>query len=114
MADKLRIKVLGGFEARLGDGGALVLKSRKTQALLAVLALSAGTPLAREKLTWPAVERARARNRPAPRPRSFARSAGPRTTTSASTRRPTHGSACATWKTPSTRLEGYREAGLLE
>ncbi|MEM7226810.1 MAG: BTAD domain-containing putative transcriptional regulator, partial [Pseudomonadota bacterium] len=51
MADKLRITLLGGFQARLGDGPALALKGRKAQALLALLALSGGTPLTREKLT---------------------------------------------------------------
>ena len=51
MADKLQIRLLGGFEASLGDGKPLALKGRKTQALLAVLAVSPGTALSREKLT---------------------------------------------------------------
>ena len=51
MADKLQIRLLGGFEASLGDGNPLALKGRKTQALLAVLALSPGTAVSREKLT---------------------------------------------------------------
>ena len=51
MADKLKIRLLCGFEASLGDGNPLALKGRKTQALLAVLALSPGTAFSREKLT---------------------------------------------------------------
>ena len=38
----LRIELLGGFAARLEDGAALALKGRKTQALVAVLALTSG------------------------------------------------------------------------
>lgn len=51
MVEKLQVRLLGGFEASLESGGKLVLKSRKTQALLALLALSPGTAVSREKLT---------------------------------------------------------------
>jgi len=50
MTETLRITTLGGFAASLG-GRALVLKGRKTQAVLAFLALSGGAPVARERLT---------------------------------------------------------------
>jgi len=46
----LHINLLGGFEARLASGAALSLKGRKTQALLAYLALSPGQPRSREEL----------------------------------------------------------------
>ena len=40
-AARLELKLLGGFEARLQAGAALVLPTQKTQALLAYLALRA-------------------------------------------------------------------------
>ena len=46
----LHIKLLGGFEARRDSGEALALKGRKTQALLAYLALSPGQARSREEL----------------------------------------------------------------
>jgi TolB-like protein/Tfp pilus assembly protein PilF len=46
----LHISLLGGFEARLGSGEALLLKGRKTQALVAYLALSPDHPRSREEL----------------------------------------------------------------
>ena len=46
----LEIKLLGGFEARLRAGAALVLPTQKTQALLAYLALPLGQSHPREKL----------------------------------------------------------------
>ena len=46
----LRITLLGGFEARLGSGKAIDLHGRKTQALLAYLALPPGEPRSRDKL----------------------------------------------------------------
>jgi len=50
MTETLRVRVLGGFAASLGDR-ALVLKGRKAQALLAFLALSGGAPVSRDRLT---------------------------------------------------------------
>lgn len=52
MVGKLQIRVLGSFEASFGSGNRLTLKGRKTQALLALLALSPGTSISREKLTY--------------------------------------------------------------
>ena len=46
----LELKLLGGFEARLQAGAALVLQTQKTQALLAYLALPLGQSHPREKL----------------------------------------------------------------
>ncbi len=46
----LRITLLDGFEARLGSGEAIDLHGRKTQALLAYLALPPGEPRSRDKL----------------------------------------------------------------
>jgi TolB-like protein/DNA-binding SARP family transcriptional activator len=46
----LHISLLGGFEARLASGEALPLKGRKTQALLAYLAVGPGEPRSREEL----------------------------------------------------------------
>jgi TolB-like protein/Tfp pilus assembly protein PilF len=46
----LHISLLGGFEARLGSGEALSLKGRKTQALLAYLALTPGKQCPRDEL----------------------------------------------------------------
>ena len=48
---RVTLRLLGGFEARIESGPALVLPTRKTQALLAYLALSAGTAHPRDKLT---------------------------------------------------------------
>lgn len=45
------IRLLGGFEASLASGRSLSLAGRKTQALLAVLALPPGKPRTRDKLT---------------------------------------------------------------
>ena len=47
---KLQLKVLGAFDARLGERP-LSLPTRKSRALLAYLALSAGRPHTRDKLT---------------------------------------------------------------
>ena len=46
----LRLTLLGGFQARLEEGPPLVLPTRKSQALLAYLALPAGQPHPRDKL----------------------------------------------------------------
>jgi TolB-like protein len=46
----LHISLLGGFEAHLGSGEVLPLKGRKTQALVAYLALGPGQPRTREEL----------------------------------------------------------------
>jgi TolB-like protein len=46
----LHISLLGGFEARLGSGETLPLKGRKTQALVAYLALGPDQPRSREEL----------------------------------------------------------------
>jgi TolB-like protein/Tfp pilus assembly protein PilF len=48
---RLRLKVLGGFEARIGPGEPLDIATRKTRALLAYLALPPGRVHARDKLT---------------------------------------------------------------
>jgi hypothetical protein len=45
------LKVLGGFEARIGPGAPLDIATRKTRALLAYLALPPGRAHARDKLT---------------------------------------------------------------
>lgn len=47
----LKIELFGGFAAHLGDGQPLALKGRKTQALLACLALAPGVAHPRERLT---------------------------------------------------------------
>ena len=47
----LRLDLLGGFAVRDGEGREIAIRSKKAQALLAVLALSAGRPQARAKLT---------------------------------------------------------------
>jgi len=47
----LKIELFGGFAGRLGNGEALTLKGRKTQALLACLALEPGVAHSRERLT---------------------------------------------------------------
>ena len=48
---RLCLKVLGGFEARIGPGEPLDIATRKTRALLAYLALPPGRTHARDKLT---------------------------------------------------------------
>src|SRR5437867_12838509 len=47
---KLNLALLGGFQARLEAGAALVLPTRKSQALLAYLALPSGQSHPRDKL----------------------------------------------------------------
>ena len=47
---RVKLTLLGGFQAQLGAGAPLVLPTRKTQALLAYLALPLGQAHAREKL----------------------------------------------------------------
>src|SRR5215510_4396164 len=47
---RLRLTLLGGFQARLGAGAPLRLRTRKTQALLAYLALPPRQPHSRDKL----------------------------------------------------------------
>ena len=47
---RLNLRILGGFEARLEPGSLLVLPTKKTQALLAYLALPVGRPHPREKV----------------------------------------------------------------
>jgi DNA-binding SARP family transcriptional activator len=47
---RLRVHLLGGFSARFDDGAPCVLRTRKMQALLAYLALSAGQFHSRSKL----------------------------------------------------------------
>src|SRR5262245_41060516 len=47
---KLSLTLLGGFQARVGAGGALSLPTRKAQALLAYLALPVGRAHPRDKL----------------------------------------------------------------
>src|SRR5215510_280251 len=47
---KLSLTLLGGFQARLDPGPALALPTRKTQALLAYLALPLGQAHPRDKL----------------------------------------------------------------
>jgi DNA-binding SARP family transcriptional activator len=47
---RLRLNLLGGFQARLGSGQILRLRTRHTQALLAYLALARGSPQPRDKL----------------------------------------------------------------
>src|SRR5207245_3345412 len=49
-AARLKLTLLGGFQAQLEAGAALVLPTRKTQALLAYLALPLGQAHQREKL----------------------------------------------------------------
>ena len=46
----LRISLLGGFEARVGEGPALALGPRKSRALLAYLAVAGPRPHSRETL----------------------------------------------------------------
>ena len=47
---RLSLTLLGGFQARLGSGPALRLRTRHTQALLAYLALPCGTAHSRDQL----------------------------------------------------------------
>ncbi len=47
----LHIKLLGGFEIQSASGEALVIKGRKSQALLAYLASPPGESRSRDKLT---------------------------------------------------------------
>ena len=47
---RLRLKILGGFEARIGPGQPLDIAIRKTRALLAYLAVPAGRAHTRDKL----------------------------------------------------------------
>ena len=47
---RLSLTLLGDFQARLGPGPPLRLRTRKTQALLAYLALPPGQPHSRDKL----------------------------------------------------------------
>src|SRR5947209_6403555 len=47
---RLSVTLLGGFQARLDSGPAIALPTRKSQALLAYLALPAGRAHPREKL----------------------------------------------------------------
>ncbi len=46
----LQLRLLGGFEARLPSGQTVEISGKKTQALMAFLALNAGKKLPREKL----------------------------------------------------------------
>jgi DNA-binding SARP family transcriptional activator len=60
----LELKLLGGFEARVHAGAVLVLPTKKTQALLAYLALPLGQSHPREKLAtllWGDMQDAQAR-----------------------------------------------------
>src|SRR5437660_3888748 len=61
---RLKVTVLGGFQAELEPGRALVLPTKKAQALLAYLALPPGQPHPREKLAtllWGDMQDAQAR-----------------------------------------------------
>jgi predicted ATPase/DNA-binding SARP family transcriptional activator len=61
----LELKLLGGFEAHLQGGAALVLPTKKTQAILAYLALPLGQSHSREKLAtllWGDMQDAQARS----------------------------------------------------
>src|SRR5262245_7838722 len=61
----LRLTLLGGFQARLGTGGALSLPSRKAQALLAYLGAHPGQAHPRDKLAallWGESREAQARD----------------------------------------------------
>ena len=64
VATRVRISLLGGFRAELHPGGPLVLPTRKTQALLAYLALPLGQAHPREQLAallWGDMQEAQAR-----------------------------------------------------
>jgi DNA-binding SARP family transcriptional activator/predicted ATPase len=61
---RLHLALLGGFHACLGDAPPLTLPTRKTQALLAFLALPAGRPHPRDKLAallWGGLQEPQAR-----------------------------------------------------
>ena len=61
---RLHLALLGGFQARLGDAAPLTLPTRKTEALLAFLALPAGRPHPRDKLAsllWGGLQESQAR-----------------------------------------------------
>src|SRR5262245_24801591 len=63
-SSRLQLKLLGGFALTRASGGAVSLARRKSQALLAYLALSAGQRHPRDKLAtllWPDVEDRQAR-----------------------------------------------------
>jgi DNA-binding SARP family transcriptional activator len=63
---RLRLNMLGGFQARLGSGAVLRLRTRHTQALLAYLALPCGRAQPRDKLAallWGHLAEDEARNR---------------------------------------------------
>ena len=60
----LKLTLLGGFQAQLHGGAALVLPAKKTQALLAYLAIPLGQAHSREKLAtllWGDMQDAQAR-----------------------------------------------------
>src|SRR5262245_23010297 len=62
---RLRLTLLGGFEARVGQGPAIAVPLRKAQAILAYLALPLGRPHPRDKLAallWGGMPEAQARN----------------------------------------------------
>jgi predicted ATPase/DNA-binding SARP family transcriptional activator len=64
VAARVKLTLLGGFQAQLDAGAALVLPTRKTQALLAYLALPLGQAHPREKLAallWGDMQDAQAR-----------------------------------------------------
>ena len=61
----LHLNLLGGFEARLASGRLLRLPRAKARAVLAILSLRAGQPLARDKLAsllWPEFPEGHARH----------------------------------------------------
>jgi DNA-binding SARP family transcriptional activator len=61
---RLSVALLGGFEARLSGGERISLPTRKARALLAYLAVNAGRPQPRDKLStllWGETARAQAR-----------------------------------------------------
>src|SRR5262245_34479438 len=63
---RLSLRLLGDFQARLGVGPPLRLRTRKTQALLAYIALPPGQPHSRDKLAallWGDRSQAQARSR---------------------------------------------------
>jgi DNA-binding SARP family transcriptional activator len=63
---RLSLTLLGDFQARLGPHPPLRLRARKTQALLAYLAVPPGQPHSRDKLAvllWSDGSQSRARNR---------------------------------------------------
>jgi DNA-binding SARP family transcriptional activator len=64
-AGAAQVRLLGNFELRDAAGQPVRLNTRKAEALLALLALNAGQPLAREKLCallWPEVREPQARH----------------------------------------------------